>query len=248
IVNVITTCIKVLFHTILFYLFLAFAPILLDIEPNSFNITLPETFDGPLTANNKLSEADHLFVNEIVGPESLAVWKGDVYTGVSDGRIIRIRKDRYKTVAQFGNPEKCANPWEMGKCGRPLGKVKRILTSKRPIADLRPKFLDDLVINEEENAIYFTDASKRWDLENVFYTVGEHDESGRVIRFDLKTRNSTVIMKSLGFPNGIELNDDKTALLVCEFNNRRIMKHFIDGDRRGQTDIFSFNLPGEPDK
>ncbi|CAG2181172.1 unnamed protein product, partial [Oppiella nova] len=85
-----------------------------------FSITLPETFDGPLTANNKLSEADHLFVNEIKGPESLAVWKGDVYTGLSDGRIVRIRKDRYKTVAQFGDPAKCVNPWEMEKCGRPL--------------------------------------------------------------------------------------------------------------------------------
>ncbi len=41
-----------------------------------YSITLPETFDGPLRANNKLSQADHLFVNEIIGPESLAVWKG----------------------------------------------------------------------------------------------------------------------------------------------------------------------------
>ena len=55
-------------------------------------------------------------------------------------------------------------------------------------------------------------------------------------------------MKSLGFPNGIELTDDKSALLICEFNNRRIMKHYIDGDKRGQTDIFAYNLPGEPDK
>ena len=46
---------------------------------------------------------------------------GDIYTGVSDGRIVRIRNDRYKTVAQFGNPKKCVNPWEIEKCGRPLG-------------------------------------------------------------------------------------------------------------------------------
>ena len=82
----------------------------------------------------------------------------------------------------------------------------------------------------------------------VFYTVGEHDESGRVVRFDLKTKNSSVVMKSLGFPNGIELTDDRNAILVSEFNNRRIMKHHIDGEKRGQTDIFAYNLPGEPDK
>ena len=43
------------------------------------SLTLPETFDGPLRANNRLSEADHLFVNELIGPESLAIWKGIVY-------------------------------------------------------------------------------------------------------------------------------------------------------------------------
>jgi sugar lactone lactonase YvrE len=200
---------------------------------------------------------------------------GDVYTGVSDGRIVRIRNDRYKTVAQFGDPEKCINPWEIEKCGRPLGlrfdskgllyvadayyglhtvnvtsgKITRILSSKKKIGSRKPRFLDDLVISEGKtgSVIYFTDASKKWDLKNVFYTVGEHDESGRVIKFDTRTKNATVLMKNLGFPNGIELTDDKTAILVCEFNNRRIMRHYVKGDRRGQTDVFSFNLPGEPD-
>jgi hypothetical protein len=47
-------------------------------------MTLPESFDGPLRANDKLSHADHLFVNELLGPESLAVWKGnDSLTKVS---------------------------------------------------------------------------------------------------------------------------------------------------------------------
>lgn len=46
------------------------------------------------------------------------------------------------------------------------GKVTRILTSKKMIGDRKPKFLDDLVINEDENAIYFTDASAKWDLKN----------------------------------------------------------------------------------
>ena len=46
------------------------------------------------------------------------------------------------------------------------GKVTRILTSKKMIGDRKPKFLDDLVINEDESAIYFTDASDKWDVKN----------------------------------------------------------------------------------
>lgn len=46
------------------------------------------------------------------------------------------------------------------------GKVNRILTSKKIIGDRKPKFLDDLVINEDEDAIYFTDASNKWDLKH----------------------------------------------------------------------------------
>ena len=43
----------------------------------SDSVNLPDNFTGPLLANNYLSQADHLFVKEIRGPECFSVWKGN---------------------------------------------------------------------------------------------------------------------------------------------------------------------------
>lgn len=47
------------------------------------------------------------------------------------------------------------------------------------------------------------------------------------------------------FPNGIELMDDRQALLIADTSNKRIIKHFIRGPRKGQTDLWTWtpNLP-----
>jgi hypothetical protein len=67
-------------------------------------------FVGALEPNNILSRGERIFVNELYGPESFAVDRnGDVYTGISDGRICRIVSDeKLEEVTMFRKGHICS--------------------------------------------------------------------------------------------------------------------------------------------
>lgn len=52
--------------------------------------------------------------------------------------------------------------------------------------------------------------------------------------------------RPLYFTNGLELTDDKQALLIVDTSNKRIIKHYIRGDRRGTSDHWAWT-PNFPD-
>lgn len=111
-----------------------------------------------------------------------------------------------------------------------------------------PKFLDDLVLIEKNDTIiiYMTDASQKWLLHDVYFTVGEMDQTGRLLSFNLKTKQLQIELDNLAFPNGLILTDDRTTILINEFNKRRILRYRLD-DKPGHYDILIDGLPGEPD-
>lgn len=52
--------------------------------------------------------------------------------------------------------------------------------------------------------------------------------------------------RPLYFTNGLELTDDKLALLIVDTSNKRIIKHYIRGNRRGTSDHWAWT-PNFPD-
>ncbi|RWS01859.1 Adipocyte plasma membrane-associated protein-like protein [Dinothrombium tinctorium] len=114
------------------------------------------------------------------------------------------------------------------------------------------KFLDDVAVHEGGganggNVYYLTDASTKWPLDHIIYLTGEHDKTGRVLKYDEDTKTASVIAEGLSFPNGIELNDAKDALIVAEFSERRLVKIPLKGNKAGKVETFIDQLPGEPD-
>ncbi|KAH9417720.1 hypothetical protein DERP_011431 [Dermatophagoides pteronyssinus] len=253
-----------------------------DILAKTYDVKLPESFNGPLLANRWLSLADHLYVDEIRGPESFATWNGNVYASIADGRIIQLLSNHYRTVTYL-NPEnlsqkECRKNYQSasGYCSRPLGirfSTKGQLYAVDPyhgifeinienghyqlvmnISEHRlsdgtiPKFLDDLVLIEKNDTIiiYMTDASQKWLLHDVYFTVGEMDQTGRLLSFNLKTKQLQIELDNLAFPNGLILTDNGTTILINEFNKRRILRYRLD-DKPGHYDILIDGLPGEPD-
>lgn len=65
----------------------------------------PRDVDPKLGPKNRLSNAQRLFEGKFLGPEALAVYNGQLYTGVYDGYILRIEEDDFVPVAKFG--KKC---------------------------------------------------------------------------------------------------------------------------------------------
>ena len=68
-----------------------------------------------------------------------------------------------------------------------------------------------------------------------------------MIRFNLNTNEAKVIVKDLGFSNGVQIHPDRQSLLVSECSKARITRYYFDGPKRGKKEIFVENLPGFPD-
>lgn len=77
--------------------------------------------EGKLSLNERLNGVQHLYENEIKGPEAYAQWNGELYTTLHGGDVVKLVGDHIVPVVKFGKP--CKDFHEESKCGRPLGLV-----------------------------------------------------------------------------------------------------------------------------
>jgi sugar lactone lactonase YvrE len=110
-------------------------------------------------------------------------------------------------------------------------------------------FLDDIALHEGGgkkggNVFYITDSTKDLTLDECFVSIITAEKSGRVLRFDEDSKDLTVVYEGLHFPNGIELTDDKSSVLINEISVRTLTKI---GIKDGSKVILNDNLPGMAD-
>lgn len=73
------------------------------------------------------------------------------------------------------------------------------------------------------------------------------DVSGRLYRYDMVTHTQTLMMDGLYYANGVVVSQDGTYLLVVETVGLRVLKLHLEGNRKGEVEVFVDNLPGFPD-
>ena len=105
-------------------------------------------------------------------------------------------------------------------------------------------FGDDLVILPDENTVYFTDVSYKYQLHDLLYEFAELRPRGRLFKFILDTRELTEVASELYFANGLELHRDGVSLLVAETSLARILRYNLAD---GKIDMFAENLIATPD-
>ncbi|PON50893.1 Strictosidine synthase, partial [Parasponia andersonii] len=76
-------------------------------------------------------------------------------------------------------------------------------------------FTNDLDMDEEGN-VYFTDSSNKYQRRNFLQLVFSGDNSGRVLKYDPKTKETTVLVRNIQFPNGLSLSKDGSFFVYCE--------------------------------
>uniref|UniRef100_A0A452R3C4 Adipocyte plasma membrane-associated protein n=1 Tax=Ursus americanus TaxID=9643 RepID=A0A452R3C4_URSAM len=112
------------------------AMLLLDspIDPQPLSFKEPPLLLGVLQPNTKLQQAEKLFENQLIGPESIANIGAHVpvpqapmvlslhvmFTGTADGRIVKLENGEIETIARFGSGP-CKTRDDEPACGRPLG-------------------------------------------------------------------------------------------------------------------------------
>jgi sugar lactone lactonase YvrE len=181
---------------------------------------------------------------------------GRVFTGTEDGTVWCVRHDgrRLDRVGSTG--------------GRPLG-LELLPDGRLLVCDARRgllamdtehgtvEVLTGLVDGEPmrfcNNAavartgeIWFTDSSRVHGIDRWRADLVEDTSSGRLLHRDLAGRVE-VVAEGLRFANGVALATDESFVTVAETAGRRVVRHWLTGDRAGRTEPFLTDLAGYPD-
>jgi sugar lactone lactonase YvrE len=190
------------------------------------------------------------------GPEDIVVdADGQLWTGLVDGRIVRISPDGGHTVVA-------------DTAGRPLGMhVARdgrvlICDSYRGLLALSPdsgelttlvesvngrklKFCSN-VTETSDGTIYFTESTSDFHFEHFLAPILEARGTGGLFR--LATDGTvTTLLSGLYFANGVTVTADGSALVFAETMKRSLSKYWLTGPAAGTVTPLAVNLPGMPD-
>jgi sugar lactone lactonase YvrE len=185
------------------------------------------------------------------GPEDVVVDEGHVFTGLDDGRILRLTPDgrRIDTVADTG--------------GRPLGvelhpdgrllvcDAKRgLLLVSRETGDVEvlvARGPDLRVCNNAavaaDGTVYFTDSTSRFDLDFWKADLMEHSGTGRLLRRS-PAGAVDVLLSGLHFANGVALAPDESYVVVASSGSYRLDKVDLPSGRHA---TLAESLPAFPD-
>ncbi|KAE9616791.1 hypothetical protein Lal_00034830 [Lupinus albus] len=175
--------------------------------------------------------------SELCNPIASAIPFSYVKTEHICGRPLGLRFDKktgdlYIADAYFG----------LLKVG-PEGGLATSLVTEAEGVPLR--FTNDVDVDSEGN-VYFTESSANYQRRNFIQLVFSGDDSGRVLKYNPASKETTVLVRNIQFPNGISLSKDGSFFVFCEGVIGRLSKYWLKGDKAGTSEIFAI-LPGFPD-
>jgi len=189
------------------------------------------------------------------GPEDVVVdSQGSVYTGVDDGRIIRVDSDASTRVVAHTGGRPLGLEWLPD--GRLLvcdadrgllavdhttGSVETLVT----VVDGRPLRVCNNAAVARDGTIWFTDSTARFDLDYWKADLLEHSGTGRLLRRD-PDGTTTTVLAGLQFANGVALSADESRLYVAQTGSYSLTR--IDLDKPdAPAVVVESALPGFPD-
>lgn len=189
------------------------------------------------------------------GPEHVAVdASGTLFTGLADGRILRVRPEgEISTVTTTG--------------GRPLGMemlgedalvvcdayrgLLEVRLSNGTVGILTPEvagepltFCSNAAV-AADGSIYFTQSSRRFNLDQYRGDLLEHSATGRLFRYSQGAVE--LIADGFAFANGVVLIDDGAAAVVAETGGYCLTRVELEGEAAGRKSPFGGPLAGFPD-
>ncbi|CQD05741.1 gluconolactonase [Mycolicibacterium conceptionense] len=190
------------------------------------------------------------------GPEDVVLdASGDLWTGLVDGRIVRVSPDG--TAAVMANTGGRPLGLHVARDGRVLicdshrgllaldtatGRLSTLVQS----VDGRPLRFCSNVTETADGTIYFTESTSQFHFEHFSGAILE--ARGRGSLFRLGTDGSvTTLVEGLYFANGVTATADESALVFAETQGRRLSKYWLSGPHAGTVTSLAVNLPGYPD-
>lgn len=226
------------------------------LEPKSWTPPVAPKLEGIYSVNDRLKGIEKLAPGLGIGPEGVvADAAGQIYTGYEDGRVMEFSADG-SVSRELTNTG-----------GRPLGVAmgpnnslfiadahKGLLQFDQTLkvlvttaAGLPFGFTDDVDYRQGDTGVYFTDASWKFGYGNHIADALEHGGNGRLLRYDLATQQTQVLMSGLQFANGVAVGPNSDYVLVNITAEYRVLRYWLKGEKAGTYDVFIDNLPGFPD-
>lgn len=230
---------------------LAWAPV--DIEPRPWQ---PDPVNPALQGAGKpLGAVEVLAAEQFSGAYSLLAQGRYLYATAADGTVQRLDPETGMAVAVARSPARALGLIKAGRedfvvadTREGLGHLhKRGTTSLVKAHRGQPlRAVRDLALSRD-GWIYFTNASARHDAASLDDALLEHAADGQLLRYyDLENRVETVL-EGLDLPAGLSFGPDDQSVLVVEQARYRVLRHWLRGERAGQTEVFIDGLPGLPE-
>ena len=232
------------------------------IEPVAWRAPVDNGLVDPFGPNRQLQAATGIDLGELEGPEDATLGRDlFVYITTLSGHVARVRNRRVTPFAFVdGRPLGIetasdgaliiANSYLGLQRVDAQGNVSVLLDS---VDGTTPVYPNNLAL-AADGKIYFTEASSKFGAEKYRGTfnaslldIMEHGGHGSVIEFDPVSGSARTLLEGLNYANGIAISSDDSYLVVAETSNYRVLKHWLKGARRGETEVLLENLPGFPD-
>jgi sugar lactone lactonase YvrE len=237
---------------------LAFLALPSPIDPLAWTPPPAPPLVGVLAPNQALAGA-RLVTATPDGPEDITFdAEGRLYTGDESGTIYRLDPDDAGRVERFANTGGRPNGLRFASDGRLLvADTRRGLLSVDPDGTVTvltdraggiPLALTNELAVAHDGTVYASDSTRtRYDDIDLIHELLEQRPSGRLVRYDPRTRRTDVLLTGLSLANGVALAPDDSFVLVAESFRYQITRYWLSGPRAGTSDVFAGNLPGFPD-
>nr|CAN77945.1 hypothetical protein VITISV_044021 [Vitis vinifera] len=123
------------------------------------------------------------------------------------------------------------------------GRIIQLATAAEGVPFL---FLNAVDVDQETGIVYFTDASARFQRREFMLAVQTGDMTGRLMKYDPRTQEVTVLLRGLGGAGGVTISKDGSFILVTEFVTNRIQRFWLKGPKANTSELF-LKPPGTPD-
>ena len=234
------------------------------IEPVAWTAPPNPGYTGVFAVNERLKGIETFKIGDNHGPEDIALdSQGRIYAATHAGNIVRLQPDG-------SNAENWVNTG-----GRPLGidfdndgnlivadaylgllsidPDGKISTLTNEADGIPIKYADDVDV-AADGKIYFSDASTKFGSQEYGGTyqsslldLMEHGGYGRLLVYDPDTGVTQSLLGGLSFANGVAVAHDQTYVLVNETGGYRVIRYWISGPKKGQSEPFADEFPSFPD-
>ncbi|PIN18318.1 putative alkaloid synthase/Surface mucin Hemomucin [Handroanthus impetiginosus] len=107
-------------------------------------------------------------------------------------------------------------------------------------------FTNSLDIDQDSGDVYFTDSSTRFPRRNHVSVIISGDNTGRLVKFEAKSKKTTLLLDNLRFPNGVALSKSGDFLLFVETTTCKLYKLWLKTPKVGNVEVIA-QFPGFPD-